>query len=69
MATDRNKLQILVSNAENSYVPDNTIVEVCERNAGRNPGKVLYYFLEDGINETSRITFGEMQTPCKSHCR
>jgi acyl-CoA synthetase (AMP-forming)/AMP-acid ligase II/acyl carrier protein len=66
MATDRNKQQILVSGSENVYVPDNTIVEVCERNAGRNPGKILYYFLEDGLNETSRITFGEMQLRAKA---
>lgn len=47
-------------------VPWESLVGMFEANSARHPGKVIYYFLEDGLNETSRVTFGEMNQRVRS---
>ncbi|MBW6459885.1 MAG: AMP-binding protein [Bacteroidales bacterium] len=43
-----------------------TMVEVFEENSGKFPAKVIYYYLEDGLNESSRITYREMNARVKA---
>lgn len=58
--------QILASTFDPSILPGKTLIEVFEKRSFQYPDKVIYYFLEDGLNETSRITFGEMNRQVKA---
>lgn len=60
------KYQILRSELNPADIPGDTFIEVFEKNCQRFPNKVLYYFLEDGFNETSRVTYLEMNTRAKA---
>jgi len=60
------KKQTLSSLPGIAATPENTIVEVFERNCHNRPDKVLYYFLEDGLKETDRITYGQMNVRLKA---
>ena len=42
------------------------MIEVFEENSRKFLHKVIYYYLEDGLNETSRITFNEMNSRVKA---
>jgi acyl-CoA synthetase (AMP-forming)/AMP-acid ligase II/acyl carrier protein len=63
--TTSNK-QILTSENRTFPVPGNDMVGIFEKNCSLHPEKVIYYFLEDGINEADRITFSEMNTRVKA---
>jgi myxalamid-type polyketide synthase MxaB len=54
------KKQILTSGSRIFPLPGPNMVEIFEKNCAKNPDKVIYYYLEDGYNETDRITFSEM---------
>jgi acyl-CoA synthetase (AMP-forming)/AMP-acid ligase II/acyl carrier protein len=60
------KYQVLNSVLKKEDIPSETYIEVFEKNCQRFPNKVLYYFLEDGYNETSRITYREMNTRARA---
>ncbi len=56
-----NSLQILTSSYNNEDLPASDLVDLVEFWAGKSPEKVLYYLLDDGENETERITYGQFR--------
>lgn len=63
--TDEKK-QILTSENRTFPLPGQTMVEIFEKNCSDNPEKIIYYYLEDGLNETERITFSRMNLRVKA---
>jgi acyl-CoA synthetase (AMP-forming)/AMP-acid ligase II/acyl carrier protein len=60
------KHQILNSTQGELLTGKESLVEIFEKNCALTPDKVVYYFLEDGLEETSRVTYGEMNRSVKS---
>jgi acyl-CoA synthetase (AMP-forming)/AMP-acid ligase II/acyl carrier protein len=60
------KFQILTSDQEIDWDEKLTFVDVLERHTKNFPDKVAYHLLEDGITETDRITYGELNSRVKS---
>ena len=58
--------QILTSEDRIFPLPGNNMVEVFEKNCSLHPDKVIYYYLEDGFNESARIVFSQMNRRVKS---
>ncbi len=63
--TTENK-QYLDSGSRIYPVPYTDLVDMFETTSARHADKVIYYYLDDGLNETSRITFREMNARAKS---
>jgi myxalamid-type polyketide synthase MxaB len=63
---DPNYQKLTSSACDPSLFPGKTMVEVFEKNSALYPEKVIYYFLENGLDETSRITYGEMNRRVKA---
>ncbi len=53
--------QILTSTLENVKLPANDLIQLLEIRSEEAPDKVLYYYLEDGYQETDRQTYKEMR--------
>ena len=62
----KDRFQILTSKFKPTGLPGQNIIEIFENNCSRLPEKVIYYYLEDGYNETSRITYREMNIRAKA---
>lgn len=60
------KFQILTSDLNVDLDENLTFVDVLERNTELHPDKVAYHFLEDGLHETDRITYGELNARVKA---
>lgn len=58
--------QILYSEYHPDDIQGDTFIEVFDKNCRQFPDKVLYYYLEDGYHETSRITYEEMSIRAKA---
>jgi len=58
--------QVLSSKERPLPLPEDDIIRLFERNCQNHAEKVIYYYLEDGLNETSRITFREMNSRAKA---
>lgn len=52
--------QLLESTMAGTILPASTMVERLLQHEKHIPGKIVYILLEDGINETDSITYGEM---------
>lgn len=59
-------LQYLTSQIDEESLPAKDLAGLFERRTEEYRDKVIYHYLEDGLNETSRITFGEMNRQVKA---
>jgi len=60
------RLQRLSSTNDPKILPAGNLVELFEIRTGERPEKMIYSFLEDGLNVTSSITYREMNKRAKS---
>lgn len=60
------RLQRLSSTIDPKILPAGNLVELFEKRTGERPEKMIYSFLEDGLNVASSITYGEMNSRAKS---
>lgn len=58
--------QLLESTMDGTILPASTMVERLLQHEKHIPGKIVYILLEDGINETDSITYGEMISKAKA---
>ncbi len=61
----KNNLQILTS-SYSGPLPVTTLVDAFEGHCSRHPEKVLYYYLEDGIQPSTQITYLEMRLKARA---